>query len=146
MNEFMHFNKNNRSSLFIERYLLMFVSLCAGIILLFTKKYVISIILLIFFLILVIRLLEAPKSVSLCSEFVEIGKNKLIWDDIDKVEFTISDPGRDSLDTVIRIFVKSKKYAIHTRLYNNSKDLRSLFEVICAKKNIPYTVKDKGLY
>lgn len=69
------------------------------------------------------------------------------WNDIEQVQFTCS-TGRNFRDTWILIKTKSqnKESIIHSKLYENSRELRTLFEKICVEKGIKYAVTDRGLY
>ena len=146
MNRIRQFNKDNSSRMVVERLLVMIVFICIGVPFFLMKRYLICSVFFGFSVIVLVRLMQVPSKVIIDDELVLFGKNKILWVDINKVEFTTAPPGRDSRDTAILIFIKNQKQIIYPKFYNSSKELRDLFQTMCTEKGIPFIVKDKGLY
>lgn len=138
------FNKNNRSSFNIEQILLFTVILGGSFAFLWLHIYIVAVILFVGFALSVNNYSQIPKKVVIDQQGIQFSKT-ILWDVIEKVEFTCSS-GQDYRDTQVVIYERTGKHIIHTALFENRKDLRDLIETVCVEKGIKYFVTDRGLY
>ncbi len=109
------------------------------------KKYLLVLVVLLLLVLMIDRYLRLAKQITVNSIGFQGGNTSVNWDNVDRIKFTVS-PGRDYWDTVIVVEAQSGIHTIHTKYYQNSKELRDLFQNICNEKSINYVVEDRGLY
>lgn len=129
----------------ISLYLIMIILVSLSLYLFSLNKIIIAFIILVLFFILLYKYIGIPKKIVLTSSGFEYGNHLVGWEQIDQVLFTVN-KGKDYKDTILEVTIKDITHIIHPKYYNNSRDLRMMFEEVCKLRKIKFTVEDRGLY
>lgn len=140
------FKKDSHSKVNIDRILMMVVLISAAIGFYVFHQYITSFIFLVISIWGIYNYFQIPNYILLDDKGINYGKT-ITWESIEEVEFT-NNALRDLSDSgaVLRIKGENRKPFIHIKLYENSRELRILFEKTCVEKGVKYIVKDKGFY
>lgn len=133
------FSDNDKAHIFI-----FIVIIVCAVILVRHQNYIASGIFLILDILILYRHFTLANEVFITSEMIQLGKENIMWADIDNVLFNVP-LGRDFYEIYIVIYGKNNiSKTIYPLYYANGIDLRILIENICIENHIKYDVKDRG--
>ena len=94
-------------------------------------------------LLLLVSFFKLPLNIEVDDKRLKVGKYQVLWDQIDKVKFTIG-LGKDLRNTRIIITSQIGELIILPKQYKEPIILRKEFEELCQSKNIKYIIEDRG--